>query len=270
MAGDDDFTPFRVTLAHEELAYLTGLLGVQPAIGVDDDPLAGRPPEQVALALAVAGRALQARALVQAGAGRQATVQSALLAIIGAYAFPERLVTLFHWASGEAVPSACYGYVREHTVVLHGRPAPMLHEFSQIDTTPALVDQLLAFCGAGRVTGLAAHGWQVPAAALAQARDMVRRGQREAAVALLAQGAEKAAVERFVRALAGAAVTLFTTLRMAHGAIDRREFTLLAAGAEGWLLTAAEGFEERMAVQPTDSATLQAMLAGALAVGEPV
>ncbi|MBK8050704.1 MAG: hypothetical protein IPK16_28510 [Anaerolineales bacterium] len=183
MANDNHRGQFRVILSHEELAFLLGLMGATPTIGVDDDPLSEKAADQVSAALSAAGHGLQARELVQIDAGGQPVVQTELLAATGVYAFPERLVTLYHWGAGEALPAAFFGYVRGATVLSHARPAPFLHEFEVLDSAKALIDRMVANCGVRGTGNAVPDPWLISAEALAQVRESARLGQRDAALA---------------------------------------------------------------------------------------
>lgn len=265
---------FRVLLSHEELAYVAGLLGATPAVGIDDNPLAGLSEVEVRLALAVAGRGLRARRLVQEDDAGRAHVQSDLLAGVGAYCYPQRVVTLYHWLPGAALPSACYGYVRQETVVLHQRPAPALHDLQLLATSAALVDALL---GLGAVTGVGAasgDSFQLPAALLDELRRPAAGGIAGVAGVGLADAAQQAAASRFAATLAAQPqVTAFTTLRSAPGSasgassaggVERHEFTFLRRNGAAWLLTAA-GAPDVVQVRSVDTGAVRALLAGALA-----
>lgn len=258
---------FQVLLAYEELAYLLHLLRVEPAVGVEDNALAGLPAEQVKLALAVAGRGLRARKLVRDDNNGQPAVQNELLAAIGTVGFPERIATVYHWAAGEELPAACYGYVRSGHAVLHQRPSPNLHEFTVYNTPDELIGALLRFCEATNTTSIGAGVLHLPVPVLAEMRRQAGQPAAAGALALLPDQAQRPLAERFLQTLAARPrVTSFTTLRSSGPAgVDTREFTFLQQDGVGWLLLPGAGGAEVMDIQAGDAAAVQALLTTALA-----
>ncbi len=258
---------FQILLAYEELAYLLHLLGVEPAVGVEDSALAGLPAEQVKLALAVAGRGLRARRLVRDDANGQPAVQNELLAVVGTVGFPERIATVYYWAAGEELPAACYGYVRSGHAVLHQRPGPDLHEFTVYSTAAELIGALLRFCEATNTASTGAGVLHLPLPILAEMRRQAGEPAAAGALALLPDQAQRPMAERFLQTLAaGPRVTSFTTLRSSGPAgVDTREFTFLQQNGAGWLLSPGADGTQIMDVRAGDAAAVQALLTAALA-----
>jgi hypothetical protein len=254
-------------LSYEELAYLLGLLGVEPTVGVDDNPLRGLPPEQIRLALAVAGRGLRARGLVRDDAKGQPVVQSELLATIGTYGFPERIATVYHWAAGEELPAPCYGYVRAGRAVLHQRPGAGLHEFVTYGSPTELIAAMLYFCEAAATPAPANGALRLPLALLTEMRRLAGQPGANRLLAELSDQAQRPLAERFVQTLsAQPRVSAFTTLRSSGPEnVDVHEFTFLQQNGGGWLLTPEEDEQQVMDVRAVDVKGVQARLAAALA-----
>ncbi|MFN8468713.1 MAG: hypothetical protein U0X20_24355 [Caldilineaceae bacterium] len=258
---------FQVLLAYEELAYLLHLLRVEPAVGVEDNALAGLPAEQVKLALAVAGRGLRARRLVRDDANGQPAIQNELLAALGTVGFPERMATVYHWAAGEELPAACYGYVRSGHAVLHQRPGPDLHEFTVYGTPGDLVGVLLRFSEATSTASTGVEVLHLPVPILTEMRRHAGQPAAAGALALLPDQAQRSVAARFLETLAAwPRVTAFTTLRSGGPAgVDTREFTFLQQDGVGWLLLPGVDRTQVMDIQAGGAAAVQALLTAALA-----
>lgn len=257
---------FQVLLAYEELAYLLHLLGVEPSLGVEDSALAGLPAEQVKLALAVAGRGLRARRLVRDDTNDQPSVQNELLAAVGTVGFPERIATVYHWAAGEELPAACYGYVRTGHAVLHQRPGPNLHELTVYSTPSELIGALLRFCEATNAASTGSGVLHLPVPVLAEMRRQAGEPAAAGVLALLPDQAQRPVAERFLQTLAARPrVTSFTTLRSSEPAgVASREFTFLQQNGAGWLLLPSADGTQVMDVRAGDAAAVQALLTAAL------
>ncbi len=218
---------FHVVLSHGELVYLLRFFGVQPMVGVDRDPLADLPMEQVAVALETAGHALRARDLLRFDEAQQPVLADDLMRVLSAYADPHQMVSAYRYRTDDALPLAFFGYRQGDDAVIHTRPADLLHEFTLVREPGALIAALATFCAGAAPGELPRRQLALPAQAIAAARAYADAGRtQEVMQVLLAAGlSEPNAQLLAVDLVTPTALTTATLLvRRNGGAPGRRDF----------------------------------------------
>ena len=227
MSNQPMASPFKVVLSHVELAYLLSLFGVTPSIGVDHDPLEGLPTQQVAIAQQTASHALRARALVRFDEAQHPLLADELMRVLGAYASPQQMVTAYRYATDEELPLAFFGYATNGDAVTHTRPADLLHEFTLLSGTPALIESLAAFCAGAKPAELPRRQLALPAQSIAAARAYAGAGRTpEVLQVLLEAGVSQPAALLLADDLVTPSAVTTVTLLAQHdnGAPVRRDF----------------------------------------------
>lgn len=233
----------RYLLSHEEFAFLFGLLGAKPVLGVDDSPLAGLSADQVALVLRTAGHGLRARGLVRTNADGEIVVESTFLEVLGTCVYPVRLLAVDHWASTAELPALLFVYRRDNKHVLQLRPNPILLELIAAPTTEMVVDAILRFCGVadgGEAQQMELDMTQEDFLAL---RSLVEQGDIDAAESLSAtRGYAPTRIGPLLNTLKDKPrVSAFTAFHLnGTKTVQRRAFTLLQSQQGAWLLRSGE------------------------------
>jgi hypothetical protein len=230
MNGERTNEPITLLLSREELLCVLDLLQADTIPGLDDDPLGELTPEQRALALIWAERALRARGLARVQDDGAVALDNALLTAVGVSAYPQSAVFVYHWPAGAEVPTRYFGRVRGNDVVTHSRPEDVLHRFTLLPSKTDLVKQTLAMCEYRDTPDSPSFEFTLPGADLARARELAEAGETDQArEALAAGGAAPAAAAAFAQTLSEAPrVSILQTVRGQTGdGVERRDFTLL-------------------------------------------
>ena len=69
-----------------------------------------------------------------------------LLRTIRICAYPQSALFIYHWSIGEELPTPFFAHLRDNDIVVHTRPANVLHLFTFLSTHEQLIEQLLAIC----------------------------------------------------------------------------------------------------------------------------
>lgn len=209
----------QVVLSHVELVYLLRFFGVQPMVGVDRDPLADLPTEQIAVALETAGDALRARDLVRLDAEQQPVLADGLMRVLGAYADPQQMVSAYRFLTDDDAPAVFFGYVHNGDAVMHTRPADLLHKFTRLGDTRELIAALTVFCAGGAPGALPQRQFALPAQAIAAARAYADAGRtQDVFQTLVDAGVSASNAQQMAADLATpTALTTVTILTRRHG-----------------------------------------------------
>jgi hypothetical protein len=253
--------PVNVLLSREELLVVLRSLGVTTIPGLDDDPQGPLTAEQQALALTVAERALQARALIERRDDSWA-IHNALLSAVGVCAFPQKMFYAYHWPAGAPFPVRYFGHQRGGECIVHTRPAEVLHLFTRLPSVALMVEQLLAFCAWRDPAPAPRPGFSLNRADLAQVRSCAERGETAAAQALLIEHQAAAeTAQALVETLAHQPrVSIIQLWRRGASGLEAREFTLLQNSTHAWLWQTSETTAQTVYVQPATTPAVQALL----------
>lgn len=267
MNADTSLPPLAVTLSREELLAVLNVLRAPTIAGLDREPSGELTPEQEALTLVVARRALLARGLAQMRADGEFLVQRGLLAALGACAYAQDSIQVYTWPAGAEDPERLFGHVRGEVVVEHTRPAAVLHQLTLLPSKAALAGRVLAFCEFDAAPPAAPFDFTVPPQDFADARQTAGGGNTTAATALLMRGgAPKAAAASLAAAWAAAPrVSVLQTLARSGNQAPRvREFTLIQSGQQGWwaALEPGAGAQAPIRVRTASAEQIRLLLSG--------
>lgn len=267
MANDNTIELVNFTLSREELLFTLNLLEAPFIPGLDPDPLGEFTPEQRALALTIAGRALRARELVQIHNGGEWVLHNALLAAVGSCAYAQSVVSIVHWTPDGDTPARFFGHVRDNVAVAHTRPADVLHRFALLPSKEQLLTQTLAFCHYENGVSGPAFELSVPGAIFAQVRELASAGETARAVELLTgQGIAPDAAQALVDTLAGlSTASVVQTLKgQVDGTVQKQDMTLLQNRQTAWLIIASPDEATPLRVKTTSKAEVAGLLAEGL------
>ena len=268
MNDETGLPPLAVTLSREELLAILNVLRAPAIPGLDSEPSGELTPEQEAFAIVVARRALLARGLAQLRADGEFLVQRGLLAAIGACAYAQDAILVYTWPAGAQAPQRLFGSIRGDDVVLHTRPAEVLHCFTLLKSKAELMAHVLAFCEFDAAPPAVPFDFTVPRQDFADARQHAGAGNTAAATELLVRdGAPEAAAAGLVAVWANAprVSVLQTVTQLSNQAARAREFTLVQGGQTAWwaALMPDEEATAPVRVKTVSSAEIRALLTGA-------
>lgn len=256
----------RFVLSHEEFAFLFGLFGVRPVLGVEDSPLIGLPADQAESALRAASHGLLARGLVRTNAEGDVVVENKLLELLGTCAHPVRLVTVYHWAPTANLPAPLFIYRRDNSYTLQLRPDPALLELIAAPSPEMVIDAILRFCGGDDGIEAQPVEMHITQGDFLALRSFVEQGDIAAAESLAtAQGDAAAQVGLLLKTLQEFPhVSAFTAFHYDAGkTVQRDAFTLLQSQQEMWLLN-TDDRSARLAIKSVSSSQARALLSDVL------
>lgn len=256
MAETDD-QPINILLSREELLLILQLLRAPSLAGLDTNPAGDWNADQQRVALTVAERALRARELAHLRPGGELAVHTALLAAVGVCAYPQTTLFVYHWPANAAAATRYFAHQRERELVAHTRPADVLHLFTRLPSTTALVAQLFTACGWEDVPTGANQQFTLSAPLFADVRRLAMSSDVAGALALLRE--ERLAVDSvrpFVMTLAEAPrLSVVQMRKQGNGGVQTRDFTLVQNSQRSWLVTnGVNGDPDRLAVKTTTKA----------------
>lgn len=229
----------RVLLSRDELRAILRILDADFIPGLDSDPLGSLSAEQDALSVEVAGRGLRARGLARIREDGQWVVRDAVLRAVGACAYSQSAVFIYHWPAEGDIPIRLFGHILKETVVAHTRPEDVLHLFSVLPSREALIDEVLGMCQLEE--GLEDMGYQstVPGQAFAALRELSSAGQTADAVRALTETAVPQEIAQALAELLAASprISVIHTLKQrGKEAVDTQDFTVLQCPGKAWLV----------------------------------
>ncbi len=251
-------TPAVVTLSREELLYLMQMLKI-PALPGFSVPAQPETPDDLQIAvMAGTERALRARGFLRVEDSR-ATVESALLGILGFCARPARGLMLTCAKTGGAPLSAIY-LLSDDLRVKHAS-GDGLHSFALMESDRAVVDDVLALLNLASAPGGEVEAWEFEITgrdllAAALTRLNTAESGEATLTALLNRGAREDEVRQLVQimhhdALASAFVGVWPG--------DEPGFGIIETAAAWWLLLplGRAGNSVRYCVRAADSGTVR-------------
>lgn len=241
MNGNDTSEPIHILLSREELLFVLNLLQAGFIPGLDNDPLGELTAEQQALALTIAGRALWARELAQLHPDGQWVVHNNLFLAVGGCAYAQSVISVFHWPANGALPRRFFGHLRENHIVIHTRPADVLHRFSLLSSREQLISQVLTACDLEDGSAAPPQELTVLSDDFVKLRELAGAGDTTEAVKMLASnGTLPETAQAFVSTLADSArVSILQILHQpVNGAVQKRDFTVLQNSQQTWLISA--------------------------------
>ncbi len=260
--------PVNVVLSRDELALVLSLLQVQTIPGLDPEPLGSRTPEQEDTAFVVAARGLRARGLAQARPadqmeGGRLTVHVGVLAAVGACAFSTAALFVYHWPSQRDLPLRVFGHVRDGVFAIHTPHEEALHRFTMLTSQEQLVDQMLAACQLREQPAALAGELRLAGSDFARLRELAEHGDLAQARSLLdPDPVAQELIDSLLAALASKPqATIVQTLQAGQGgAVIKRDFTLVQASSELWLVEPVDGDASLLAARPATRSDVRALL----------
>lgn len=261
--SDNGAQPINVLLSREELLLVLRLLQAPTLAGLDTDPSGELDAAQQVVAFTVAERALRARALAQVQPGGELAIHTALLAAVGVCAYPQTTIFVYHWPANAEAAIRYFGHVRAGEIVVHTRPADVLHLFTRLPSTPHLVAQVFTACGWEDGPTASGQPFTVPAPLFADVRRLATAGAVQGAVDLLRRNQVVTDSARaFVMTLADAPrLSMVQMRKQVNGAVQACDFTLVQNSQRSWLVTNSTG-DEAVTVKSTTKAEMAGLLTG--------
>lgn len=256
--------PINLLLSRDELLYVLDAIKAKFILGLDSDPAGDRSPEQQALAMTVAGRALRARGLAQVLPSGQLAIHNALLAAIGVCAYPQQTVSVYHWPAQQEYTTRYFAHLRGSEVVTHTRPEDVLHLLSRLPSKEYLVDQVLSVCQVNDSVASAPFSFTVPGESFREARQLASTGGGEQAIAALAQqGVAPNGAAALVTTLSHSPhVSIVQALKRGTAGVDKRECTIVQNSTHAWLVQPNGEGNAPLTVSASSKGTIQELLAG--------
>lgn len=253
-----------VLLSREELLLVLRLLQAPTLAGLDADPAGELDAAQQAVAFTVAERALRARELAQLRPSGELAIHTALLAAIGVCAYPQTTIFVYHWPVNGDAAIRYFGHVRAHEIVVHTRPADVLHLFSRLPSTTQLVTQLLAACGWEDGPPALGQPFTIPTSLFADIRRMAMTGAVQGAMDLLRpQRIVPESARAFIMTLAEAPrLSVVQMRKQVNGTVQARDFTLVQNSQRSWLVTNAPGAEEAVTIKAVNKPEVAELFTG--------
>jgi hypothetical protein len=260
MASSQIAVPVDFLLSRDELLYILSLLSVATIPGLEDDPAGAMTPEQQAVALRVAGRALQARELAAVRDG-ETVLQNNLLAAVATCAFGQRAIFANHWPIGQELPTPLFAHIADNNSVIHTRPADVLH-FLSLKPVADILAQILAACELSDTPTTVERQVKLPSALLPQLRQLAEAGAKADATNLLvAQGNGAQDAQALVDLLAGPYRTTSLQLaRQRNGQSEHQDGLLLQGDQANWMMTTANGDAANLQIRNVTRANIQEWL----------
>ena len=243
MATENGTTSMNLLLSRDELLLTLQLLETAVIPGLDPDPLGELSAEAQGVALAVAGRGLRARELARLGDDGTMRLHGTLMQAVGAAAYAEKSVAVFHWEAGAEEPQRLFAHVRGDDAVLHLRPDTVLHLFALFGEKAGVAEQLLTFCQ-WESAGKTSAKMTLSEAAFANAREAAQNGDAVgAAAALQAAGVAAAAATDIANTMSNnPKVTVFQTIAAGEdGEAMQQDVTIVHDETQAWSVRQADG-----------------------------
>jgi hypothetical protein len=264
MSEENGFEPINVLLSREELIFVLDMLQADSIPGLDADPLGDLDPQQQAMSMVWAGRALRARELGQLNEAGEMVLHRAVLTAVGVCAYSSDAIFIFHWPEAGAEPSRYFGHIRGEDIASHVRPADILHQFSLLPDREHLLAQVFDFSNYEHGTETDDLSMTVSNANFVRARELSSEGQTEAAADLLVgNGAPMETAVAFVNTLADSPrVSIMQTLKQeGEDTVQKSDFTLVQNGDYTWFVAPAQEDESALLVKTTVKDELETLLA---------
>lgn len=254
-----------ILLSREELMLVLSALDAPILPGVDADPVGAIDDSHAAAMLTAAQRGLRARGLARLDEEGAFQLHNDLLESIGACAFADNALLVYHWSGNGTPPDRLFGHIRDGMMVTHTRPDPVLHLISRMPSKEVFVKEVLAACLKADQSASTEHGFTLNNAQLRKARELAEGdGSDEAKAALVGAGVGAESADSFAQTLASQpTATIFQSVSAADGNVSRRDFTLLQDDANVWLLGMGNADDE-FTIRTTTREALQEMMVGLL------
>jgi hypothetical protein len=240
MNGNSALESINILLSREELLFILDLLQADFIPGLEADPRGELTAEQRALALTVAGRALWARQLAQLNSNGEWLIHNDLLTIVGGCAYAQEVISVYHWPANETFPHRLFGHIRENDVVIHTRPADVLHRFTLLSSKAELITQVLALCEFEGGSASPPRQLTVPGNDFAKIQALAGAGDAAGVVDMLATtGTATEAAQAFGATLASSPrLSIMQVVKQQANGAAQKDFTLLQNGHYAWLIHA--------------------------------
>lgn len=237
MATTEQTTSVEILLSREELLYVLNLLQARFLPGLDEGPDGELTGEQRALALRVAGRALQARELVRLRSNGDPSLHTSLLRAVGVCAYAQSTVFAYHWAANTKTPVRTFFHIRGNDGVMHTSSDPSLHRFALIPVAqiPALIAET---CHIKPKDSQSDMEILVSNEAFLAARQQMGNGDIQAAQQSLEKGgAGREAAALFASSLSNSsAVSILQIVNQNGSSVQKRDITIVQNGVRGWIV----------------------------------
>ena len=256
--------PTDIFLSREELLFVLNVLETGFIPGLDADPLGDLTLAEQSLALTFAERALRARGLAQLQADGVVRVHQTLLQAVGACAYSQNAIFVYHWPTGGEAPIRFFGHIRDNEIVAHTRPEDVVHQLSILYSKVGLVERILQVCGCHDVSDSHSFDFTLPDAVFVQARELAESGAVDQATALMTQAqVDPAAAGAFAATLADSpTVSIFQMVKQGAGeSVKKQDSTVVKGSRYTWLLQPNDDAAQSMlTVRTTSVSDIQTLL----------
>lgn len=255
-------------LSREEVVLVLNLLKADYIFGLEPDPLLQLTPEQAAVGLIYAERALRARDLARVDETGRVVLREAVLLGVGTCVYPQWSLLLHHF-SPQGQPTRCFSHRNEKVYVVHtALEGGVLHRFDLLADQEALLAEILKQCGCTELSVAEGAPFKVKGDAIVQAREQAQQAPQASpdAVAekLVAGGADGAAAYRLAQSLVKPhQISVFHALtQLPENKLAKREVAVIHNTHSGWLMAqaATDADQDLQTVQPVTTASLKTLL----------
>jgi hypothetical protein len=229
-----------LTFGYEEVLFLIHLLRIPPLSGLDEDPLAGTPAEQVNAAMVGAERALRARGFIQVAPGEQpAAVYSPVIALLASCATAETTL-LVTAETGDQPLEARYYHVTQHLAVERSFPQPGLHCFTGGPEFDGVSWRLLEFLHLDHQPQPDGSAGSISQAILEEARSVASSDRLAAVTILQSSGLTETTAQVLAEALGNPVCIGMVSAVYSDPQRDPQGLGVVVAHRGVWLITSKE------------------------------
>lgn len=236
-------SPLSVVVSQEELAVILRYLDADSLLGLELEVFEALSTDQVTLVLGVAERALIARGFLKLGPDNRFQLAPAILAVVGACAFPETSLIVTRNRPGNP-GEVIFFHTSRQMIVMHTIPITAIHQFIAVEEMAAVAQATLSILDLDLSLGrLTSRPVQMEQAVLMEARDSAEGGNAAAAFRVLSQAKVDEGAARELAETLAHPVANTTLAYIEHDAtgVSTDGFTLLQGEGALWLLTPVEG-----------------------------
>lgn len=176
-----------IVLTEEELLVFLAHLGLSTILGLEEDPLAWLEEAEVAARLNSGEHSLVQRGLLSLDGAQQATIDDALVALVGGAAVPDATLVVTHLLPSGGAETR-YFHATPELLIEQSSPRTGIYRFAFIPDGETLTYRLQALLAPLHVATGSSNGlqdYQVPSATLAQIFAQRQNRQSDGATQLL-------------------------------------------------------------------------------------
>ena len=265
MTMNDLSTPMELLLSREEVFFVLDVLQTQFLPGLDQDPDGDLTKEERAIAVRTAGRALQARQLLQVRAGGEFALHNTLLRVLGVCAYSQGTVFVYHWPPGSPNPIRSFFHTRGNDGVIHVRHNSVIHRFTLVPAHE-IAQRVLEACAFQPEESPGSVEVLVSNQGFLQARELAERGEVGAATQLFQQeGASLEQAQKIAKSLAGTTtISILQVVKQESASVRKRDITFVQNGVHRWMVEPMNGERaDTLRIRTLEARALQEILGSA-------